>query len=338
MYIGMGWWGVFNIKVTITFLIILLLEYVKMEKIFKNIISFGAYNRVVNANSDYQRNLEKLKVEFSFHEKRREETNKEIRKLINLKKRSVKKIRKIKKITSLLTIKQRTIVQNYLSDKGINLTKIEIDISINEAAFNLGKGSFLGISTGTTLASGTWALAGYFGTASTGTAISTLSGAAATNATLAWFGGGSLATGGAGIAGGTMVLGGIVILPIIGVSALVQHRNANKKIKMIREENLKITNHLSEIKKNLLSFELIDKRIEEISISINKGLEVFENSFEQTYREIFRFGILSKIIKWFKFKLFKNPYSQDELKKIALLGEQTRYILKIIDTKLLENE
>ncbi|WP_394163469.1 hypothetical protein [Galactobacter valiniphilus] len=45
-----------------------------------------------------------------------------------------------------------------------------------------------------------------FGTASTGTAISSLSGAAATNAALAWLGGGALATGGGGTTAGTAFL------------------------------------------------------------------------------------------------------------------------------------
>lgn len=49
------------------------------------------------------------------------------------------------------------------------------------------------------------------GTAGTGTAISTLSGVAATRATLAVLGGGTLAAGGLGIAGGAVVLGGIGI-------------------------------------------------------------------------------------------------------------------------------
>lgn len=52
-----------------------------------------------------------------------------------------------------------------------------------------------------------------FATASTGTAISSLSGAAATNATLAWLGGGSLATGGGGMAAGSAVLGLIAAAP-----------------------------------------------------------------------------------------------------------------------------
>ena len=52
-----------------------------------------------------------------------------------------------------------------------------------------------------------------FATASTGTAISSLSGAAATNATLAWLGGGSLAAGGGGMAAGTAVLGLVAAAP-----------------------------------------------------------------------------------------------------------------------------
>lgn len=42
-----------------------------------------------------------------------------------------------------------------------------------------------------------------------------MSGVAATNATLAWLGGGSLATGGLGMAGGAIVLGSVVAAPAI---------------------------------------------------------------------------------------------------------------------------
>ena len=55
------------------------------------------------------------------------------------------------------------------------------------------------------------------GTASTGTAISSLSGAAATNATLALLGGGTLAAGGGGMAAGTAALGAATL----GVGLLV---------------------------------------------------------------------------------------------------------------------
>lgn len=59
-----------------------------------------------------------------------------------------------------------------------------------------------------------------FGVASTGTAISALSGAAATNAALAWLGGGALAVGGGGMAAGNafLALAGPVGWAIAGVS------------------------------------------------------------------------------------------------------------------------
>ena len=59
-----------------------------------------------------------------------------------------------------------------------------------------------------------------FGVASTGTAISALSGAAATNAALAWLGGGALAVGGGGMAAGEafLTLAGPVGWAIAGVS------------------------------------------------------------------------------------------------------------------------
>lgn len=50
------------------------------------------------------------------------------------------------------------------------------------------------------------AIATTFGTASTGTAISALSGAAAANAALAWLGGGALVAGGGGMAAGNALL------------------------------------------------------------------------------------------------------------------------------------
>ena len=60
---------------------------------------------------------------------------------------------------------------------------------------------------------GALGLVSLFGTAGTGTAIASLSGAAATNATLAWVGG----LVGGGMAAGTLLTGGLAILVSMGV-------------------------------------------------------------------------------------------------------------------------
>lgn len=69
-----------------------------------------------------------------------------------------------------------------------------------------------------------------FASASTGTAIASLSGVAATNATLAWLGGGSLAAGGLGIAGGAAVLGGIVAGPVLAVGGILMEAKSRKNL------------------------------------------------------------------------------------------------------------
>jgi hypothetical protein len=72
-----------------------------------------------------------------------------------------------------------------------------------------------GLEIGSIATVGSWSLVSLLGTASTGTAIATLSGVAARNAMLAWFGGGALWAGGAGMAGGSLVLGGITVIPML---------------------------------------------------------------------------------------------------------------------------
>ena len=107
------------------------------------------------------------------------------------------------------------------------------ELSDNDFALDIKEGEILRMEetvakmeevlTGTLAAATTGALVGWavyggvglLGTASTGTAIATLSGAAAKSATLAWLGGGSLAAGGSGIIGGTVALGGVIAAPAL---------------------------------------------------------------------------------------------------------------------------
>jgi len=80
--------------------------------------------------------------------------------------------------------------------------------------------------SGVATSAAVYGLVGTLGSAGTGAAIGTLSGAAATNATLAWLGGGTIAAGGGGVAAGTVVLGGLVVGPAILVASFFAHLKA----------------------------------------------------------------------------------------------------------------
>ena len=86
------------------------------------------------------------------------------------------------------------------------------------------------LTGGALTAFGAYSATAVLATASTGTAIAGLSGVAATNATLAWLGGGSLAAGGLGVAGGMAVLGGLVAGPALLIMGLTANGRASENL------------------------------------------------------------------------------------------------------------
>lgn len=107
----------------------------------------------------------------------------------------------------------------------------------------------LAVSGGNAIAvvMGVPALVTQFAAASTGTAIASLHGAAATNAVFAWLGGGSIATGGLGVAGGMAVLGtltGVVALASASVVATAyfakKHTEATQYLADMKEMKAKM--------------------------------------------------------------------------------------------------
>ena len=127
---------------------------------------------------------------------------------------------------------------DFTSSVGLEeLEKLHIDQKDFEELKELGNfaiqvagGVTAGAAGGALTAIGAYGAAQTFAAASTGTAIASLSGAAATNATLAFFGGGSLAAGGLGMAGGMMVLGGLVAGPALLVMGLITGAKSQEKL------------------------------------------------------------------------------------------------------------
>lgn len=306
-----------------------------MSNFLKNLITFGAYGRIKNKEEELKREIDNLKSLQTSLQLDIEETNTTLNKLISAKMKAVNSLKLINKITKNIQIKDRNITYEKINKNvpnKLHYHKIKATIHNFDIVVNLSKG----VSTGVNTALGAWAIAGYIGTASTGTAISSLSGIAATNATLAWLGGGSLAAGGGGMAAGTLVLGGLVAVPALVITGILDHVAANKKIIEIEKEELKIIKYEEEIKKQQLFYSLIRERTEELTVSINKSSEIFRQELKKTKKKLYPYPIISRIIKWARAKRGHNYFSNKDIEHINYIFNLGSSLAKLIDTQILD--
>ncbi|WP_219814361.1 hypothetical protein [Rathayibacter sp. AY1A4] len=135
------------------------------------------------------------------------------------------------------------------------------------AARKSAAGAGAGVTAGAAIASvaptaAMW-VATTFGTASTGTAISTLSGAAASQAALAWLGGGAIAAGGGGtVAGGALLaLAGPVGWSLAGAAVLTSVVLFTKKKFENRETKHEM---LTAVMRNIAQVQAMDAQIDDL--------------------------------------------------------------------------
>lgn len=171
-----------------------------------------ANDTMKSAQSHHEKNMEKL-------EEKNKETSTDMDKLGKLELEILKSFGEFSDIFE--QIKNRPQFESY-SKNGVSLPKYdgenlkEVSVGAGVLLGGLG-GASLGAAGGFAAAGATTAAVMALGSASTGTAIASLSGVAATNATLAVLGGGTLAAGGGGMAAGAAALG----VATLGVGLLI---------------------------------------------------------------------------------------------------------------------
>lgn len=216
-----------------------------------------------------------------------------------------------------------------------NIAK-EIGVSISESSMIDLKKSVLEINTvlgGGIAALGTGGLAGLgaFGgvgllaSASTGTAISGLAGVAATNATLAWLGGGSLAAGGMGMAGGMAVLGGIVAGPVLAVGGAIMAAKAETAKHEAYSNHDKAKAYVAEMDTACAVLDAIRAQIKETSsvlLELNKIFVPYVNN-------------LAYIVK----KSNHYPdYSDDDKQLVMLSASMAQTLKNVCDAPVLNQD
>ncbi|USA45190.1 hypothetical protein NDN11_10650 [Acinetobacter sp. C26M] len=184
----------------------------------------------------------------------------------------------------LKDMQQENKIKEYevLGEIGLDAQSIEKMEKIDMAASKALKSTATVGALGTAAAMGTPALVTSavtaFATASTGTAISSLSGVAATNATLAWLGGGSIAAGGGGMAAGATVLTSITAGATAGVgllaAGLLASTHYSRKLTEAKEYQASIEAEIANIEKLWVLLEGINKRTTELNFVTSKLEEV----------------------------------------------------------------
>lgn len=186
-------------------------------------------------------------------------------------------------------------------------------------------GGLGGATVGGVLAAlGAYGAVGYLATASTGAAIGGLTGAAATNATLAWLGGGSLATGGLGIAGGTVVLGGLVAAPAVLIAAWWWECKAEEALNKAKAYNCKAEEWIANANKINAYLKAVTDRAEQIE----KLLADFDRMLAEQLDIMLKNLRKNQSYDW-------NDYSVSDQKQIAITALLTKAIKQVIDTPLL---
>ncbi len=186
---------------------------------------------------------------------------------------------------------------------------------------------------------GTIALIGLFGSASTGTAISGLSGAAAWNATLAWLGGGSLATGGGGMALGSLVLGGITVGPALMIGGFVLGSQGEKALTKAQEYSAEVNVEVDKLKVFRDFLQQVQCRINELETLVEnldekaiEGIEELELIHTSTFGKLAlsRKALSRRREKWVQVQQQHSSQQKSFFEKAKAISVETKNDLKVL--------
>jgi hypothetical protein len=287
-------------------------------KVISNVATLGGASRLEDAKASYQ-------TSYSEHEKLCKEARRFKEKIdanVSAIGTALTEIRpvltKCEKVLKTSVGNKNSIRFSYTLETISNVEKFHSEFN---AAVGIGAGTIAGGS----LAVGSWALVGALGSASTGAAISGLSGVAATNATLAWFGGGAVAAGGAGVSGGMAMLGGIVAVPLIAIASYSTHKKASE----IQEEKAKLDKVIVEQKSHVATLPEVLNMTHEKKNEITGMCDDFSITTKQLIKIIRPYGILSvlkqKILMLLRREAFAPP-------QIEALDQLNRKVAEFVGT------
>ena len=193
-------------------------------------------------------------------------------------------------------------------------------------AASLATGSAAGLAGGALTAFAAYGATMTLATASTGTAIGALSGVAATNATLAWLGGGTLAAGGFGMAGGAALLGGLVAGPALLVLGLVSGSKAKANLDNARSNRAKAREIAEQLETACVQCRAISSKAEMFTNLLQRAVSYFHPLVESLKTIVGQEGG-----DW-------NEYSNSSQRRVAAAAAMAGTVTRILDTPILTKD
>ena len=154
-----------------------------------------------------------------------------------------------------------------------NMTRVPglVALDVDAVAWVGGVLGSAAVAAGTN--AGVTAAASGIGVASTGAAISGLSGAAAESATLAWLGGGALAAGGGGMALGFTALNFVTFGPALLLGGFVTKSQGTKAVTKAKAYQAKVAVAIAEMDETDAQLAAVDARADELSSVLERLTE-----------------------------------------------------------------
>jgi hypothetical protein len=180
-------------------------------------------------------------------------------------------------------IKNCRILEGQAKDESFKISKEELD---NLKSLSFKANELLGASAGSIGMGALAGLAAYggtmaLGTASTGAAIAGLSGVAATNATLAALGGGSLAVGGLGMAGGTAILGGLIAAPALAIGGIFLAFKGSSSLEKAHEVSTKADDAIDKMNSSIKLIKDIDNTVNSVFTELKLLNDNFKTNLDK---------------------------------------------------------
>lgn len=107
--------------------------------------------------------------------------------------------------------------------------------------------------------------------------------------------------------------------------------NEARSRRALKQKGLVVLRMIDNARKNLLQLDLLETRLRELVLSINKAMEVFRFEYRNISRKLFPRGVFSRFRRSLRNFFGRGYFSFRDMKDLAALGTITGSVLKIAD-------